>query len=81
MVSPKLWAAHNGTQVQPWVLHHRLAHGVSVSDLAGSQVPEQFRTMCGAVAEAVANVAAAAPSTSEQQVLVSAVIANMHKAW
>lgn len=62
-------------------LHYRLAHGVSESDLAGSQVPEQFRTMCGAVAEAVANVAAATSPTNEQQLLVSAAIANMHKAW
>ena len=73
MGCPKSWAAHNGTQVQLLFVDHRLAHGVTEDDLVGSQVPQAFRTMCGALAEAVASVAGAAPAANENQLLVSVI--------
>lgn len=78
MIGAKSWAAHNGTQVQLLFVARRLAHGVAEDDLVGTQVTQAFRTMCGALAEAVASVSGAAPATNEKQLLVSVAMANVH---
>lgn len=73
MGGPESWAAHNGTQVQLLFVGRRLAHGITEDDLVGSQVPQAFRTMCGALAEAVVSVSGAAPAANEKQLLVSVI--------
>lgn len=69
----KSWAAHNGTQVQVLSVDHRLAHGITEDDLVGSEVPQAFRKMCGALAEAAASVADAAPAANKNLLMVSVI--------
>ena len=65
-------------QVQLLFVARRLAHGVAEDELVGTQVTQAFRTMCRALAEAVASVSGAAPATNEKQLLVSVAMANLH---